>query len=728
MIRYEDEKDLQRKIAVWLNKQGFSFDVVAQNFDLIDTVAKVYIEVKPDHFSPAQIIYAIAKGTIARVKYIGLATATELRIFKAPAMELMKEFARSIDPTLQRSPSSVDTTEWNERAFQLLGECHILHDYKGKLNLKESKREIFIDDENLEHFTKIFEKYRINPIKFITYIADLHSKHQSIVVNDDGWIININTGKFFTNVTTKKKETFIEYEINVDKIYDFDYKPIKDARDKVLLESLRVKSNDTRDVLHQFDRLESIQSRHARGRFFTKDVINKEITEIVKGINPDYIIEPYVGAGSLIEAIVDLYPGVGNDINTDFINMLRKKHQGKKWFFTNIDMFTTLTMDLITAFKIPTDGNLLILTNPPFGTSMTNKLQSKKNEIAADKKSRKKKIDYGDIGDKYGRGDLVLPAIGRMIEIIKMHGSGYIATFAPAGVYCGRDRYNKVLNALLKDFEFISGDIFSGKKFNSVSKDKPIAFTIWRYSPDTNTNIESLTFMSDDKRIGLKKSNLLRTGWRYRDGSLYVNETSDDALWVFRSSYFSEPYPKIIGINIQDGFGAEVSRDNVKIDLGIPNVPSELIYALWSTVVGTRSLSKHPIYMDNAYVHLPDFNRLESMEIVALAVISTLITALKSNYCKDRIGFTGMDRAFKFGNERLTNGALHLLTDHGAVLIGDKPIIDIFNELKNEPDPAKIDDGYQASIKKEIATRLNAIGYWDYIPVPMQFGEELDDD
>ena len=728
MIRYDDEHDLQRKIAVYLNKQGFHFDVIPQGFDLKDTVDKVYVEVKPDSSAPAQILYAIARGSIEKVKYIGLATAFEIRIYKSPSTELINEFARSIDPSLNRSPSSVTKREWNDRASELLGECHIINDYKGTISLQQSKREIFIDDENLGWSKDLFEKYGINPVKFLTYIADVYGRNQRIVVNSDGKILNINTGKFFANVTGKKKVTLTVQLVNVDDVYS-NYKPIRDKRDKEIIESLRVQYNDIKGILHQFDRFESIKNRRARGRFFTKDVINNEIKEIVESIDPDYIIEPYIGAGSLIESIIGEYPGIGNDINSDYIQMLRKKHEGRDWTFVNVNMFTTTTRDLLAIFKIPTDADILFLTNPPFGTSMTNSFQSKKgDELSDEKKSRKVKIDYGDLGDAYGRGDMVLPAISRMIEIIKLHGKGYIATFAPVGVYCGRDRYNKLFKALLADFEFISGDIFSGKHFNSVSKNKPIAFVVWRYSPGIGSSIADMEFMSDDKTILLRKTMLLRDGWRYRDGSKYVRSTTDDALWVFRSSYFNEPYPHLIGLGIQEGFGAEIAPENVKIELNVPGVPSELVYALWSVVVGTRSLSVHPIYIDNAYVHLPDFTRRESVEILALAVISTILTELRANYCKERIGFIGAGRVFRFGNPTLTNGAMTILSTHGNVLIGDKRISDIVNTLRTISLSNEENLSIARQIKKEIQERLNILGYWDHIPISNDLGSTTDDE
>ncbi len=133
------------------------------------------------------------------------------------------------------------------------------------------------------------------------------------------------------------------------------------------------------------------------------------------------------------------------------------------------------------------------------------------------------------------------------------------------------------------------------------------------------------------------------------------------SLGVRRNDTFNNPNPKIFTINVAEGSGAEISRDNVKIDLHIPEVPSELIYGLWTITVGHRSITDHPIFIDNAHTHLPDFTQKEAMEILTYALIHTLITELKNNYCEGKIGFIGMNRVFCFGNRSLTKGAEYLI-------------------------------------------------------------------
>lgn len=411
-IKYEDEDDLQRKIRKILNKQGFHFEIVPHTFDLVDKVRKTYIEVKPEDFAPAQILYGIAKEGLKDVVYIGLACAFEVRFYKSPSFEVILDFAKKIDSSLSIPPSNVKKKEWHDEAFLLLGNHWKIYTYKGELNLDESTTEIFVDKENYNYIKQLFEKYNIDPSRFLTYIADIYAKNQEIKVNNDGWIINTNTGKFFHN-TDREQRGIEEY------IGRRDYSPIRDFRDKTLFESIKIRGNDVIKILHQIDRLEPIKSRRFRGRFFTKDKIGEEISKISEAIKPDYIIEPYVGAGTLIDSLVEQYKGAMNDINKGFIDILEKKYNGRGWIFTYINTITTPYEVLIKQWKIPKNKTVLILTNPPFGTSATNILVSKKGEIKDGNESRKVKIDYGGLGDTYGRGDLVIPAIGKLIEIIK---------------------------------------------------------------------------------------------------------------------------------------------------------------------------------------------------------------------------------------------------------------------------------------------------------------------
>lgn len=280
----------------------------------------------------------------------------------------------------------------------------------------------------------------------------------------------------------------------------------------------------------------------------------------------------------------------------------------------------------------------------------------------------------------------------------------------------GRNRYKKLLKALLQDFKFIEGHIFSGENFNSVASKKAITFTIWKYCPKINTNIESLTFFYNDKELKVKRIPLLKDGWKY-DSRTYIK----GEIVVQGNDRFNASPPKIFHLEHKKG-GSELTVENVKKDLGIPNIPSELIYGLWSVCVGYLSITDFPISFNEAYTHLPDFSKPETLEILAYVIIHTIITELKNNYCQGKIGFIGINRIFKFGdNPALTKGCEYLINTYGNCPIGNKTIKEVFTELKNEPDINKIDQNYRRLIKYEIEKRLECIGYWNILPIPLDF-------
>ena len=311
-----------------------------------------------------------------------------------------------------------------------------------------------------------------------------------------------------------------------------------------------MKSGAVQKILHQIDRLEPIRVRRFRGRYFTKEMLGTELSDIVESINPDFIIEPYIGGGSLVDAIISNYTGVGNDINSGFIDILKEKYSGYDWKFTSVNTITNTIDNLIKRWRYQNAKKLLILTNPPFGTSSTGNISTKKSEVAKGK-SRKIPIEYGGLEKLYGKGDLLLPAIGKLIEILKRQKSGYMAIFSPAGVFCGRARYNKLLRAILKDFRCIEGYIFSGKDFNSVSKKKPITFTVWEYEKDSNTKHDSLMFLYEEREIKLKNLPLLKEGWRYRDGSKHVIDKKKEAFGVTRTERFNSMGGKFFGLDFK---------------------------------------------------------------------------------------------------------------------------------------------------------------------------------
>ncbi len=127
----------------------------------------------------------------------------------------------------------------------------------------------------------------------------------------------------------------------------------------------------------------------------------------------------------------------------------------------------------------------------------------------------------------------------------------------------------------------------------------------------------------------------------------------------------------------------------------------------------------HPIYFDNAYVHLPDFSRKETIEILALSALHAVLR----NYANGRIGFFGTNKVFRFGGERLTKGVECLFERCKDCIVYDNYTIgDVLSQIKDE----RVDFGKcTKGIKEGVAKRQEQIHYWDYVPVPKIPDSEL---
>jgi len=719
-----DEKELSLKIRDYLNSGSldFNFKFIDDFCDIVDEKNKVYIEVKPDHFASAQLLHAIARKGIKDAKYLGVADNREVKLFSQPPFEKIMAFAKSFDPKLVFAPSQVDKPELNEQAEKILGEPHKII----KLEFSTSPY-LFINKENINSIRQVTDKYRIE-IDLLVNWLDGVGEVDSIKVNKDGWLVNIDKPYLFTNESAeeKRKKELTEYG---------GYRrpkhiPIR-PHDISWFESLRVRHEDLADILHEVDRLLPQKKRRERGVFWTEGEIGDKLAdEILKLTKPDYVVEPCVGGGSLLKHVVPHVKGIMNDISPNHIENCKRIFDGYKWGFTTLDVVNTQTPDLINSWKVPKGKRLLLYTNPPFGTTSTGRIVSKKGEMNGRLSRKQSPVQNGQnypvVLVKYGKGDLFLPIVGRLIEIAKTHKNCCMAFFSPFGLFCGRKRYVKLLNALLKEFKFLKGYVFAGTYFHDINKTLPVGFSIWEYVPNTNARLLDLNFEfvdknGNNKNIRFKKMPLLKDGWRYRDGNKYVKHKTRGAISVPRCESFNDPSPKIFGEDAKEGSGAELNPDNLKIDkivLKIPNVPSELVYALWSVSVGLgafrTSLSNptHPIYMRGAYVHLPDFHRKETLEIMAYSALHALIY----NYAQDKIGFFGTNKVFRFGNEHITNGVKHLLNSCKNCLVYDGYTIEeVFEQIRQ----SKVDvTKCRRGMKDEVSKRLDQIGYWDYVPIP----------
>lgn len=725
-----DEKELSIRIRDYLNKTSVDmhFRFIDSFCDIADQKNKIYIEVKPDHFAPAQIMHALAREGIKDAKWLGVADSSEVRLYAPPAYDKILAFAKRFDPRLVFTASQVDKPGLNMEAQKMLGDPErvIPLDFT-------SVKYLFVDTENMKAIREVTDKYRIRLDLLVNWLDGV-GETDSIKVNNDGWILNIDERTLFTN------EYALEQEAK--EITEFGgghrrpkHNPVRQA-DKAWFESLRIRHEDLSNVLHEIDRLLPRTKRRESGVFWTEAEIGDLLAdEILKLTKPDYVVEPCVGGGSLVKKIVPHVKGTMNDISIGHVENCRRIYDGYDWKFTTLDVVRNDTSVLIEKWGIPNKGTLLLYTNPPFGTSSTGQIVSKKGELDG-KASRQQAIVYPTALTKYGKGDLFIPIVGRLIEIAKVKKTCYLAFFSPFGLFCKRKRYLKLFNALMKDFKFVKGHVFAGHNFHDINKTLTIALSIWKYTPNANAGHPEIVFEfldkdGDTKTLRFKEMPLLKEGWRYRDGSKHVKVRSKDAIGAPRCDRFNAPEPKILGVDLKEGSGAELSPDNLKLDkvvLRIPNVPSELAYGLWSVSVGLgafrTSLSNplFPIHFRDAYVHLPDFTKRETLEILAYAALEVLL----KNYAEDRIGFFGTNRVFRFGNERLTNGVEYLFKQFkDAPTYNGNTVGSTFELIRD----SKVDTTeLRRSLKEEVAKRLDAIGYWDFIPIPASDSSEEDED
>jgi hypothetical protein len=266
-------------------------------------------------------------------------------------------------------------------------------------------------------------------------------------------------------------------------------------------------------LAEHFDEYELIGKRRSLGKFYTNPVLSTRVHDIIlRHVEPDFILEPYAGTGSLCLPFIDT-PGLLNDISHEDIEVAKMTFEGSGWEIDNIDVIGSTAGELIDRWDLRrrwTDKSV-IFSNPPFGTAATGTT----SVDASIKKggSRKIKITYRDELLKYGKGDLILPTIGQKIEILKHLGKGYLAFFCPTGIFYGRKKYNHLLKELLSNFTFLEGIIFRGNEFNDVAKGKPISFTVWKFGGSTKHLDLSFDFYG--KKIKLGKGFLLKEGWKY---------------------------------------------------------------------------------------------------------------------------------------------------------------------------------------------------------------------
>jgi len=684
------EVELYKELRKKLNHAGFILEDDPAYEDLVDKVNRLLIEVTfgtdiADD-GASQLLYGMAKNEIKDMIFLGLADSEIFNVFKTPEYGNILTFAQGLDPGLSKTPSSFKGKKIAE-AFVVLGEPIWQGFWRSTKDtiaemLKGGAVIPFIA-ENLFEFHRIFGLYKIKTTDVIS--AFTGDPVVDVAVTNDRIVVTKNTGE---PVSIK-------------------YRGTMSYTNKWIIQRMRIPDVKAVEKLRQTsDRLQSVEKRAERGAYYTEALLSMKMgTKVLECVKPDFIIDPYAGAGSLLIPFVNegYVNGWVNDYDEGAAAMLGADYGSIGYHVTCEDMIRFpihKALDIIGDAKDP-----LFITNPPWSSTSGKKL---------------KEIEYSAALKRYGKGNQIYPTIGKVIEIMKQIGRGHLAFFSSMGIFCERKAHMKFLTELLKNFTFVQGYIWSGKHFNDVRPEVPVAFSIWKCGG--STDLEKMQFDCESYGlIGFKRQPLLKDGWKYE-----IHEKQDGEIAVQRNDLFNYSVPKLFHNKVEKSGGSEVIQKNVKKSLNIVGIPDELVYALWSTTVGQKSLGRSskegfPLYDGVAYVHLPDFNQGETKEILAYALLYAFIGP---NYTEGQIGFIGPRKVMKFGNsQELKDGANYLFNTYGHLPLGEKTISDVLDEIKKgeKPKNARIE------LVKEISKRLDAIGYWDYIPLPLKKNETLEE-
>jgi hypothetical protein len=197
-----NERELSLQIRDFLNRSslGYKFKFIDGFCDIADEKNKIYIEVKPDHFATAQLLHAIAKERIKDAKYLGVADSRIVKLYSPPTFERTHSFATSFDPKLVFAPSQVDKPELNEQADTILGKPDKI------IRLEFSSEPYFyITQDNVKSTKPMLDKYKIELDLLVNWLDGV-GESESIKVNKDGWIVNIDRPAIFTNESAEERK------------------------------------------------------------------------------------------------------------------------------------------------------------------------------------------------------------------------------------------------------------------------------------------------------------------------------------------------------------------------------------------------------------------------------------------------------------------------------------------------------------------------------------------
>ncbi len=456
-IVFADERDLQRKIANKITQGAYIFQVMKSDFwcDVADRFHNIYIEVKiKGKFAPSQLlygsVYTVNNKLEYKPQYFGLANENELKFYKAPPYEQVESFARMVSAAKEISPSQVPH-RYDKEAYGVLGDpIAIITNYDAAFSLDQPY--IFIMQSNIKMVKEKLEKYHIDVKKFISFASDVWINGGTLTLLQSGGIVETVHGK-------KLKS-----------------RPIKNKADQDFILHLRITPEDLTKIAINLDQINDITDRRKFGQFYTGyEMAVRAYNIIMEYIEPDVIIDPFVGTGSLLLPFGEDMKYIINDLDEGALNVAKVLLEGRDVEAYNEDMLKKrnpkLEKSIYDYSRLHFDKkNVLVYSNPPFGSKFT--------VMGRNGGSIPIEVHDDDLA-VYGTNDLVMPAIVRMAKFA-MKFSATLAFYAPFSFMLRMVRYQKLLKFLAKNFDSLSVTSISGSQFSSVNKENPIILTIWR--------------------------------------------------------------------------------------------------------------------------------------------------------------------------------------------------------------------------------------------------------
>lgn len=300
-----------------------------------------------------------------------------------------------------------------------------------------------------------------------------------------------------------------------------------------------------------------------------------------------------------------------------------------------------------------------------------------------------------------------------------VEGQSDVVLVAPMALFCRKHSYRKVFDLLHQQFCFQSGELFK-------SMNKRTVVALFFFNPTKVAPIRLKHYGSTDVTFTVQKYRLLKNCWKVDQ-----RKGTGDTLLAPHRGAFLDNQPSLLHLNPKFG-GSEMVSTNVvesaNVSIGGRHIRSELVYGLWSVLVGCRSTApaKCPWYFKDAYVHIPKDFDSTSVEMLGLTIVFLLL----ENCLCHRI-FIACSEAGVVNFGHLSDDAnilieqiRHLDVDRGTSRRSIQSLLCWLGELYRVGDnldclyKERVQD-WRREIVKEIHTRVHAIGYYSDIFVSM---------